>query len=186
MLPDRKSRVRSEEDRVGVNIFEPKMKNTFSQLGYVALALVTGALLFSSCNDDDDDSNSNEACFNLTTDGGTVTFDANCSQNAVGYEWNFGNGDEVSQIVPTVEYFYAEPGNYTVTLLATFDDGSKLSTQRTVQIEEICLTCSCVGPFGGGTFEVECSTSLEILQALCSPACTSMGGSETTCTCNYE
>lgn len=163
------------------------MKKIVSNLGYFTLVLVTGALLMTSCGDDDD-SGSNEACFNFTIDDGTVSFDASCSENAINYEWNFGNGDEVSQIVPTVDYFYSAPGNYTVTLLVTFNDGAKLSTQREVQIQEVCLTCTCIGPWVGGTETIECSTSTQVLQALCVPLCSSQGSndSETTCTCNYE
>ncbi len=163
------------------------MKAILSTLGYAALAVITASLLFTSCSDDDDSDN-NEACFNLMIDDGTAEFDASCSQNAVGYQWNFGNGDEVSQIVPTVEYFYAAPGNYTVTLLVTFNGGGQQTTQREITVDEVCLRCTCIGPWVGGTQTIECGTSAAILSSLCNPLCTSMGSGdpETNCTCSYE
>lgn len=157
---------------------------------YSAFLLILGSLLFTSCKDDDDNSAppgiKNKSCFTFSNDDGTVTFDASCSKNAVKYTWNFGNGDEVSQIVPKVNYFYAEPGTYTVTLLSTFGSGDVLTTSHQVMVDEICLICTCSGPWSGGVDEVACGTSKSILSTLCSPLCTSNSNSEVNCYCSYK
>lgn len=56
--------------------------------------------------------------FSYTTDGSTVSF-MNNSQNANSYFWNFGDGNESSEMNPT--HTYAESGEYTVTLVAEND-----------------------------------------------------------------
>lgn len=151
---------------------------------------ILSAFTFASCNDDDDEdsgpSSTNDACFTVVRSGSVFNFDASCSINAVNYTWNFGNGDEVSQIVPTVSYTYPEGGTYTVTLLVEFENGQSQSTTEQVSIEEICLICTCLGPDVGGFFEVECGTDQSVLEVLCSPLCSSMSSGENICSCSYE
>lgn len=146
--------------------------------------------MLTACNDDDEDEsgpmNTNDACFEVVASGSTFNFDASCSVNAVNYKWNFGNGVEISQIVPTVSYVYPEGGTYTVTLLVEFENGQSQSTSEQVSIEEICLICSCLGPDVGGSFEVECGTDQSLLALLCSPLCSSMGSGQNICSCSYE
>ncbi len=77
-----------------------------------------------------------KANFNLSVSGLKVTFDASNSYDPdgeiVGYEWDFGDNRTASGI--TVSHTYSEPGNYTVTLTVTDNDGltAKMSKQITV------------------------------------------------------
>lgn len=140
-------------------------------------------LSLASCKKDEEAKQT--VCFNTTIDDGTATFDASCSENVSNYTWNFGDGEEVSQITSSISYFYIEPGTYTVTLQGKFSDGSVKNTSQTIEIPEVCLHCHCIGPAVGGDIWVQCGTSQELLESLC-PDCTSSGGGETNCSCNYE
>ena len=147
--------------------------------------MILSAFTFASCNDDDDEDAgpSNEVCLTFTNDIGEFDFDAGCTINAVNYTWNFGNGDEISQIVPTVQYVYFEEGNYTVTLLATFQNGQTATTSQQVNVVEKCASCSCTSPEQpGGTFLLGCSTIPSVLEAFCNADCNASGF---VCNCNY-
>lgn len=56
------------------------------------------------------------AGFTYTLNGGQLTL-TNTSQNATGFDWNFGDGSTSTQIQPT--HVFTTPGTYTVTLIAT-------------------------------------------------------------------
>ena len=56
------------------------------------------------------------AGFTYTLNGGQLTL-TNTSQNANGFDWNFGDGTTSTQTQPT--HVFTTPGTYTVTLIAT-------------------------------------------------------------------
>lgn len=58
----------------------------------------------------------------------------NLSSNASTYEWTFGDGDSSTVVHPT--HLYDNPGNYTVTLIATDDKGCKDTIAKTITILE--------------------------------------------------
>jgi gliding motility-associated-like protein len=62
-----------------------------------------------------------------------ITFQ-NSSQNAISYEWTFGDGQNSTLVHPNNTY--DEPGTYYVTLIATDDKGCKDTIQKPISIEE--------------------------------------------------
>ena len=62
-----------------------------------------------------------------------ITFN-NLSINAQTYDWTFGNGNSSTMICPNNEY--ADPGYYTVTLIATDHLGCKDTVSKNIFIEE--------------------------------------------------
>jgi PKD repeat protein len=60
-----------------------------------------------------------------------VDFASN-SQNATSWDWNFGDGNSSTQENP--EHTYADPGTYTVTLIATDANGCSITVVETVVI----------------------------------------------------
>jgi PKD repeat protein len=71
----------------------------------------------------------------------TVIFDASESYDPdpngtiVSYEWNFGDGSPIETLpTPLVEHVYSAPGNYTVTLVVTDDEGLEGSTSAVVTV----------------------------------------------------
>jgi len=81
------------------------------------------------------------ACFTMTSVsiddeenplvGEDIEFE-NCSEEATSYEWDFGDDATSSKENPT--HAYEEAGEYTVTLTATGDGGSK-STSQDIEIQ---------------------------------------------------
>ncbi|MCB9048754.1 MAG: PKD domain-containing protein [Lewinellaceae bacterium] len=63
-----------------------------------------------------------------TTLGQTILGLANNSQNAVSYDWDFGDGNSSSETEPA--HTYAQDGTYTVQLIATNTCGSDTSSQE--------------------------------------------------------
>lgn len=61
----------------------------------------------------------------------TVRFD-NQSEKAVGYSWDFGNGQTSNEAEPTVRYY--QSGDYTVTLTATGEKGKSRTTTQTINV----------------------------------------------------
>jgi len=49
--------------------------------------------------------------------GNSVSFSADNPQDVFLYEWHFGDGNEITNISPNIQYNYLEPGTYTVTLV---------------------------------------------------------------------
>ncbi|WP_124397838.1 fibronectin type III domain-containing protein [Thermaurantimonas aggregans] len=72
----------------------------------------------------------------ITATNATVTFDASTSQNAVSYNWDFGNGTQGTGVNPTATY--TANGTYTVKLVVTNACGSD-STTSTITIQGINL-----------------------------------------------
>ncbi len=101
------------------------MKTNFGML--VLLALMT--LLTISC--EKEPSASFDVGNNLYS-GEDISF-TNTSSDADSYLWDFGDGEESTEMNPT--HFYNSPGNYTVTLTAKNDDGTN-STSKSLTISQ--------------------------------------------------
>ena len=69
----------------------------------------------------------------------SVTFDASSSYdpdgNITAYEWDFGDGNFMSTTEEKITHIYASPGNYTVNLTVTDDEGAKNSTSKEVSVQ---------------------------------------------------
>jgi len=73
-----------------------------------------------------------QAEFNYTVNCLTASF-TNASANAIGYNWNFGNG-EVSTATNPV-FTFTEPGTYTVSLTALSADGTSATITKEVTVD---------------------------------------------------
>ena len=78
-------------------------------------------LIFIGCKKDEPKVNSN-ACFDYTPNnkvkvGDTLTF-VNCSENAIKYIWDFGDGDTSTLKLP--QHSYNSAGNYKIILTVLF------------------------------------------------------------------
>lgn len=69
------------------------------------------------------------AGFTSTVNNNTASF-TNTSTNGTSYEWNFGDGNSSTDANPT--HTYADDGTYTVTLSATNDCGTVMTTETVV------------------------------------------------------
>jgi len=71
--------------------------------------------------------------------GRNVTFNASASYDIdgeiVSYEWDFGDGEVVSETDPIIVHTYASNGTYNVTLTVTDDDGITDTTTKDVQVD---------------------------------------------------
>lgn len=107
--------------------------------------LLTGIMLsLLGCEDDSFPvpEPSTQAKFDFTVDNSsiapaTVTF-TNQSKNATSYHWDFGNGEESTEMNPSVTY--SEAGNYTVTLTVGSENPdlhyNTLTYQKTIVIKD--------------------------------------------------
>jgi len=86
------------------------------------------------------------AAFEASTDDLAARLDASASSDADGaiasYAWDFGDGQSATTAQPTVSHAYARPGDYTVTLTVTDDEGCSRALVFTGQ------TASCTGSAG--------------------------------------
>lgn len=98
------------------------VNNSFKRLVLLSLSISMIAIVISCGNDDGADSPLGEpvASFDgIADDNDYATIDfVNASQNATSYEWDFGDGSEVSTD-ENPSHTYAEDGTYTVTLTAS-------------------------------------------------------------------
>lgn len=128
------------------------MKSKSFILLFAALALL------SACN------KKATSCFTHTVNGTTASFNADCSENAVFYEWSFGDGSETDGIYPVHQY--GKSGNFYVTLRVTNEDGKVHLSNQTVTTKELCAICVTIdndtqdtlgiwGPVCGTTEEVD-------------------------------
>jgi len=63
------------------------------------------------------------------------SYDPDPNGTIVSYEWNFGDGSPIETLpTPLVEHVYSAPGNYTVTLVVTDDEGLEGSTSAVVTV----------------------------------------------------
>ena len=76
-----------------------------------------------------------DASFTVNADSGCapllVTFN-NASTGAVGFLWNFGNGNQSTLSQPSASY--STPGSYTVTLIATSANGQRDTATSTITV----------------------------------------------------
>jgi PKD repeat protein len=109
------------------------MKNKVLQ-GLLIFGLIMG---FSSCEKDDEkDPNAPEACFTVSGNmfaTGTTEFSSDCSVNATGYAWDFGDGATSTDANP--DHSYTEAGKFTVELTVTSEAGDTDATTMEITIE---------------------------------------------------
>ena len=72
--------------------------------------------------------------------------------NVVGWHWNFGDGNQTQTIVPALNYNYSTPGDYTIWLLVTDNNGCKDSISVKITIVEFKVP-NIITPNGDGTNE---------------------------------
>lgn len=90
------------------------------------VVLVTAGLLSAmavSCKKEDP--NAAKACFTFEGEisaGTPVTFNSSCSENAIGYTWNFGDGTTSAEANPT--HTFTSSGEFTITLNVEADNGT--------------------------------------------------------------
>lgn len=75
-----------------------------------------------------------EAGFDADTSNGLNVQFADTSQNANGWNWNFGDGANSTEQNPA--HTYSTAGNYTVTLTASNENGTSLAN-KTINVEEV-------------------------------------------------
>ncbi len=69
----------------------------------------------------------------------TVSFKDLSTGGPIAWEWNFGDGSEISKL-QNPEHIYQNPGTYTVTLLTTNPGGSNKTKTETIIVTESILT----------------------------------------------
>jgi len=88
----------------------------------IRLSIFLFIMAFVSC-EDEPDQNDPAACFTVPTEiiaGISADFNSSCSENAVSFAWDFGDGGTSTQANPS--HIYSAAGNYTVTLIVTNSD----------------------------------------------------------------
>lgn len=139
-----------------------KLKN------FIILLLCSIALV--SCNKDgDQEEDGPTACFTFTVFEGEVTFNSNCSKNAVLHEWNFGDTETSTLANPSHQYLTSS--SFSVSLKVTDSDGNVNIVSKTVVTEDFCRICPCDSNLS------RCGNYVEVTSS-CSQ-CVSIGG----CSC---
>lgn len=97
----------------------------------IILIVAFAAVNFSSCKKDSDSSPQPFVFYSVLVDGATVTF-TNKSEDAVSYEWDFGDGTSSTEESPV--HTYPGKGKYVPTLYATSANGVKGEASTVLQI----------------------------------------------------
>ena len=87
--------------------------------------------LFTACGDTDEKAPDTVACFEYTPTeklqvGAEITF-TNCSENAINFKWDFGDGHASTEKKP--KHIYENSGEYTVKMIATNETSSSTVSQ---------------------------------------------------------
>lgn len=108
----------------------------YSSISVVTLFLIS--VLFVSCdNESPVDPLAPRACFeiaeqNLYAKVG-VSFNSECTKNAVHYFWDFGDGSVSTDAMPT--HIYAEKGDFTVTLIIEDAEGNSSEFSKKISLQ---------------------------------------------------
>ena len=107
------------------------MKKILSMLAVAAAFAVVACTPEDKPKDDGGDAKAPVAEFEYSVDGLSVSF-TNKSTDAVGYKWDFGDGETSKEANPTHEY--ASSGEYTVKLTAANADGVTSKKEATIKL----------------------------------------------------
>lgn len=105
------------------------MKKTLPLVSFVLII----SMIFSSCKKED--SNAPTACFEVPNEilaGTPTSFNSSCSENAISFSWDFGDGTTSTETHPG--HTYAAGGSYTVSLMVIGVDGGSDETAATVTV----------------------------------------------------
>jgi parallel beta-helix repeat protein len=100
---------------------------------FIFLAIM--AMTFVSCNDEEPSPNAPTACFTAPTEiiaGISAEFSSACSENAVSFAWDFGDGGTSTQANPS--HTFASEGSYTVILIVTSSEGNTDQDSKSVNV----------------------------------------------------
>jgi len=101
------------------------------------LFAVIGMITFYACEKDEDPEPELPVAtfqYEISEDNFLQVIFMNFSQNAVSYQWNFGDGESSTEENPT--HTYADVGEYEVTLTAANSEGATASFSQTIQITD--------------------------------------------------
>ena len=123
-----------------------KMKNKFTLFMLLAISVIA----FVSCNDDDAPLVDSKACFDFSPAenilvGDTIYF-TNCSEDAEGFMWSFGDDESSNEAEPF--HVYNEPGTYNITLIAS-NASIADSISQTVTVSPVLSYIINYGSFSG-------------------------------------
>ncbi len=103
----------------------------------ISMCLLTMLLvMLNSCQKDEKEKP--YACFTYSGDlyvGETITFSASCSEMAVSYEWDFGDGNTSTEESP--QNIFEDEGSYIVTLTVTHENGESDTQEQTIDIAQL-------------------------------------------------
>jgi len=99
----------------------------------ILIAALIAAVNFSSCKKDSSEPQP-FVFYSISVDGATVTF-TNKSEDAVSYEWDFGDGTSSTEESPV--HTYPGKGKYVPTLYATTTAGVKGEASTVIQIAKV-------------------------------------------------
>ena len=83
--------------------------------------------------------------YDSLTQAYTLQIDSVVQQNAVAYLWDFGNGDTLTEFLPT--YVFNDTGSYQICMTVTEADGQQCTGCQTVFVDSAGATISVI-PFG--------------------------------------
>lgn len=137
----------------------------------IALLILSVSIVACSSDDDSTDNLQEQqniipaACFEITdTNYLTLSFNSDCSENAVDYEWDFGDGETTINKNPS--HTYKEEGFYTITLKVSSNTGNIDRTEKNISVSEkqICTECKCqIDPDLPPMTEMRCGTEAEVI-----------------------